>query len=199
MVCDGPHYVTISGWGSESNFGLVSVPTWSDATGAAQPWLQLYDVAYSSVSNSAARHKQVCGQKRQLDREEPQQQLPNRAGIEQTKSSPPPLQVSGTTGIRRERRASMDFSSSYKFCLQLSCRGLLWPHKRLCVEVCSGVVGQATWGARCRVATGTCAIKGQKHLGGGSSLACLGVAGAAQPLAHGIPQRERRGSTVSMG
>lgn len=56
-MCDGPHSVTISGCSSESNFGLVSVPTWSDVTGAAQPGLQLYDTAYSSGLNSAATHK----------------------------------------------------------------------------------------------------------------------------------------------
>lgn len=135
-VCDGPHFVTISGCSSESNFGLVSVPTWSDVTGAAQPGLQLYDTAYSSVLNSAATRKWACGQERQPDWGRTHQQLPNGAGTEQM-NSPPPLWESGTTGVRRERRASMDFSSSYKSCLQFPCRGLLQPHKPLCVEASS--------------------------------------------------------------
>jgi len=39
-----------------------------------------------------------------------------------------PLQDCVTAGIQSGRRASMNFSSSYKPCLQLCCRGLLWTH-----------------------------------------------------------------------
>jgi len=62
-------------------------------------------------------HKQVCGQKRQLDWGRAQQLLRNRAGTEQM-DSPPPLQEPGTADMQRERRASVGFSSSYNSCLQ---------------------------------------------------------------------------------
>jgi len=50
-----------------------------------------------------------------------------------------------------------------------------------------------------KAVTGAGAVEGRKLLGGDSSLACLGAAGAAQPLARGISCQEALCGAVSVG